>query len=79
MAKPGDPLVRFPVAQACLSAAVGLVFGSVVVAADVAGIRTLLMAGHPGDMVIFLASAVTTFFPFVMATAVGLLASPRRD
>jgi hypothetical protein len=69
-----DPVVRYLIAQSCLSAAVGLVFGGMMLAADINGIRTMLSAAHPADAVMFLGSAVMTFFPVVMATSIGLLA-----
>jgi hypothetical protein len=76
MAKPKqrDPVMRYLLAQTCLSAAVSLVFGGAVLAADVNGIRTLLLAAQPADVVIFLGSAVMILFPVVMATLIGLLA-----
>jgi hypothetical protein len=74
-----DPVVRYLLAQSCLSAAVGFVFGGMMLAADINGIRTMLSAGHPADAVIVLGSAVMTFFPVVMATSIGLLAWERGD
>jgi hypothetical protein len=68
-----DPVVRYLLAQTCLSVAVGLVFGGMMLAADINGIRTILWA-RPADVVIFLGSAVMTFFPIVLATSIGLLA-----
>jgi hypothetical protein len=40
---------------------------------DIAGIRSLVAATSPKDAFIFLAGSVMTFFPFVLATAIGLL------
>jgi hypothetical protein len=74
-----DPVVRYLLAQLCLSAAVGFVFGGMMLAADINGIRTMLSAGHPAEAVIVLGSAVMTFLPVVMATSVGLLAWEPRD
>jgi hypothetical protein len=76
MAKPKqrDPVMRYLLAQTCLSAAVSLVFGGAMLAADVNGIRTLLFAAQPVDTVIFLGGAMMTLFPVVMATSIGLLA-----
>jgi hypothetical protein len=76
MAKPKqrDPVMRYLLAQMCLSAAVSLMLGGAMLAADVNGIRTLLLAAQPVDTVIFLGSAVMTLFPVVMATSIGLLA-----
>jgi hypothetical protein len=74
-----DPVVRYLVAQSCLSAAVGSVFAGMMLAADINGIRTMLSAGHPADAVMVLGSAVMTFFPVVIATSIGLLAWERGD
>lgn len=54
-------------------------FGGMMLAADINGIRTMLSAGHPSDAVIVLGSAVMIFFPVVMATSIGLLAWERDD
>jgi hypothetical protein len=74
-----DPVVRYLLAQSCLSVAVGLAFGGMMLAADINGIRTMLWAAHPADLVIFLGSAVMTFLPVVMGTSIGLLAWERGD
>jgi hypothetical protein len=74
-----DPVLRYLLAQSCLSAAVGLVFGGMMLAADINGMRTMLSGGHPANAVIVLGSAVMTFFPVVMATSIGLLAWERGD
>jgi hypothetical protein len=58
-----------------LSVAVGVIFGAAMLAADIAGIRSLI--SQPTDALIVLAGAVTTISPFVLATAVGLLAYER--
>ena len=79
MANKNDPLVRYLIVQMCLSAAVGLVFGGAIVVADVNGIGALLAVGHPADAVIVLGSAVIIFFPFVMATSIGVFAWERED
>jgi hypothetical protein len=73
-----DPVVRYLLAQSCLSAAVGLVFAGMMLAADINGIRTMLLsAANPADAVMVLGSAVVTFFPVVIATSIGLLAWER--
>lgn len=65
--------------QACLSLAVGLIFGGVLLASDVNGIQSLLTSGDLTDAAIFLGSAAVTFFPIVMATWVGVIAWDRPD
>jgi hypothetical protein len=74
-----DPVVRYLLAQMCLSVAVGLAFGGAMLAADVNGLRALLSDAHAADVAIFLGSAVLTFFPLVMATSIGMLAWEPRE
>jgi hypothetical protein len=60
-----------------MSTAVALLFGAAMLAADVAGIQSLVAATHPRDAFIFLAGSVMTLFPVVLATAIGMLAYDR--
>jgi hypothetical protein len=71
-------IVRYLLAQACLSVAVGPVIG-VLLAVNVNGLRSILWTASPVDVVILLGSAVIAFFPVVMATSIWLLAWERSD
>lgn len=74
-----DPVFRYLRSQIWLGAAVGVGFGTAVIASDTGGIRTLLSAAQPVDIVICFASGVLTIFPVVMATLVGMLAWDQDD
>ena len=75
--RPSHGIARYLATQRSLSAAVGVVYGVAMLSGDIAGIRTLIAATSPGDALIFLAGSVMTFFPLVLATAIGVLAYAR--
>jgi hypothetical protein len=74
-ARAGIP--AYLVTQCLMGAAVGLLFGVAMLAADIAGIRTLVAATRTSDAFIFLAGSVMTLFPIVLAIAIGVLAFDR--
>ena len=71
--RPCPRVARYLITQCWISAAVGLIFAVAMLCGDIAGIRSLVAATSPKDAFIFLAGSVMTFFPFVLATAIGLL------
>jgi hypothetical protein len=78
MAREQRPSVpRYLVTQTCLSLALGLVLGLLMLAQDVGGLRTLISATDFTCWPIFLVGSMITFFPIVMATAIWLLAYDR--
>ncbi|MCC7047637.1 MAG: hypothetical protein IT562_13070 [Alphaproteobacteria bacterium] len=60
--------------HAVLGIVLGLTAGISILAADAAGVRTLIVAsGDPEAMAIFIAGAILTTLPLVIATAICLI------
>ena len=71
MTRSSSAVARYLAIQAALSMAIALILGLAMLSQDIAGVRRL--ASTPADTLIFLLGSVTTFFPVVFATAVGVL------
>jgi hypothetical protein len=76
MAPPGraSDLPFYLVVQAVLGVGIGLLFALIAYAADLNGLGSLLAAAGPVATFIFFFGSAVTFAPFVVATAIGLLA-----
>jgi hypothetical protein len=65
---------RHLVVQCWLGLAIGLLFAILMYATDLGGIGSLLAMVEPTATLIFLVGSAVVFVPFVVATAIGLLA-----
>jgi hypothetical protein len=66
---------RYLVAQSCAAAAVGPIFALAAIATDTGQLGTLLADADLTSTIVFVIGSGITFFPLVLATAVGLLGS----